>query len=149
VFVGEAAKSLVTAHADVPDDMAPRITFVGKVDDSASLSTYYQKAACLLFPSLYESSGLPPVEAMASGCPVIVSDIPALRERCGDAALYCDPHDLDSIIAQTERMMDDAALRRKLQDLGRQRAKTFTWEHCARQTLELLCEAAGSPVARD
>lgn len=149
VFVGEAAKSLVATLAEVPDDIAPRITFVGKVDDQATLSTYYRKAGCFLFPSLYESSGLPPVEAMASGCPVIVSDIPALRERCGEAALYCDPHDLESIVAQTERMMDDAALRAKLKAMGHQRAKSFTWERCARQTLELLCEAAEAPVARD
>jgi glycosyltransferase involved in cell wall biosynthesis len=149
VFVGEAAKSLVATLAEVPDDIVSRITFVGDVNDPTILSAYYRNAACLLFPSLYESSGLPPIEAMASGCPVIVSDIPALRERCGDAALYCDPHDLESIVAQTERMMDDSTLRGKLQDLGRQRAKTFTWERCARQTLELLCEAAGSRVATD
>jgi glycosyltransferase involved in cell wall biosynthesis len=139
IFVGDAAKSFVVAPTSIPADVASKITFVGAVDDAAVLLAYYRKATCLLFPSLYEASPFPPIEAMTCECPVIASDIPALRERCGDAAVYCDPYDVESIVAATERVIDDAALRASLQALGRQRAATITWERCARETLKLIC----------
>ena len=142
VVVGDTSKSLAASMPDIPHDVASKITFVGAVDDPAVLASYYRQATCLLFASLYESSGLPPIEAMACGCPVVASNIPALRERCGDAAIYCDPQDVQSIAAETERVMDDVALRRSLQELGRQRAATFTWEHCARQTLDVIKQSA-------
>jgi glycosyltransferase involved in cell wall biosynthesis len=145
IFVGDVSKSLTNSFAQIPEDITSEINFVGPVDDPIRLVSYYRNAKCLMFPSLYESSGLPPIEAMACGCPVIVSDIPALRERCGDAAIYCDPHDVESITAAVERIMDDPALRLTQQKLGYQRAAIFTWEHCARATLELICECAGNP----
>jgi|SRR5580700_2241160 glycosyltransferase involved in cell wall biosynthesis len=138
VFVGEASKTFVNTHVHVPEDLTAKITFVGAINDPAELVPYYCKAACLLFPSLYESSGLPPIEAMACGCPVIVSDISALRERCGDAAIYCDPTDINSIIASVLRLMDDGALRSKLSTVGLERAAKFSWRECARATLDLL-----------
>ena len=141
VFVGGTSKSLVTSLPKPPDDIASRITFAGAEDSPAALMSYYRRAACLLFPSLYESSGLPPVEAMACGCPVIASDIPALRERCGDAAIYCDPYDTDSIAAAVERVMDDAELRARLRTLGQRQAANYSWEHCARQTLDVIVNA--------
>lgn len=145
VFVGNKSKSLTAAAADVPGDIKSLVTFAGAVENPATLASFYRNAACLLFPSLYESSGLPPIEAMACGCPVIVSDIPALRERCGDAALYCDPHDVASITATTIRLMDDPMLRQKLQTLGQHRAAAFTWERCAQETLKVLSATAANP----
>lgn len=145
VFVGAAPKGLVASAANVPNDISSKITFIGAVNDTAALITYYRKAACFLFPSLYESSGLPPVEAMACGCPVIVSEIPALRERCGDAAIYCDPHDIDSITSAVIRMMDDTELRSKLSAAGYQRAAEYTWKSCARETLDLLANSREMP----
>jgi glycosyltransferase involved in cell wall biosynthesis len=142
VFVGDTSKTLTTVRTQIPDDVSSLITFVGAVDEPAVLVSLYEKAACFLFPSLYESSGLPPIEAMGCGCPVVTSDLPALRERCGDAAIYCDPHDVDSIVAKTIGVMDDAALRQRLQALGRQRAAMFTWDRCARQTLKLIYAAS-------
>ena len=142
VFVGGKSKSLSTFIAKVPDDISTRIDFIGAVDEPSALISYYQKAGCFLFPSLYEASPLPPVEAMACGCPVVVSDIPALRERCGDAAIYCDPYDMDSITATVERVMDDEKLRVRLQVLGRRHAANYSWERCARQTLDIICECA-------
>jgi glycosyltransferase involved in cell wall biosynthesis len=142
VFVGDASKSLAATTVEIPADIASRIRFVGALDDTAALISYYRTATCFIFPSLYESSGLPPIEAMACGCPVIVSDIPALRERCGDAALYCNPQEVDSIVAGIERIMNDVQLRSQLMTLGYQRAQTFTWERCARQTFDLLCESS-------
>ena len=142
IFIGEVSKSLTTTLARVPEDIAPEITFVGPVDEPAMLASYYRNATCLMFASLYESSGLPPIEAMACGCPVLASNIPALRERCGDAALFCDPHDVESISAGLEQLMDDATLRANLKTLGYQRASTFTWERCARETLGLMHTSA-------
>lgn len=137
VFVGSTGGGIVAADMKVPEDVASHITFAGRVDD-ATLFCYYRRAAYFLFPSFYEASGLPPVEAMACGCPTIVSNIPALKERCGDAAIYCNPHDIDLITAAVERVMDDAALRSKLRALGYQRAAKYTWEACARDTLDLI-----------
>jgi glycosyltransferase involved in cell wall biosynthesis len=142
VFVGATASSLSAATIEVPPDIRPQITFVGQVDDVDTLVRYYQEAACLLFPSFYEASPLPPIEAMACGCPVVASEIPSLTERCGDAAAYCDPHNIDSIIGTVERVTDDSALRATLRERGYRRAAIFTWESCARRTLELLCDLA-------
>ena len=142
VFVGEASKTFVNTEVRIPDECAANITFAGAVNDPAELIQYYHKATCFFFPSLYELSGLPPIEAMTCGCPVIVSDIPALRERCGNAAVYCDPHDMDSIAAAIVRVMDDAALRSTLSLIGSKIAANYSWDACARQTLELITRPA-------
>ena|ERR1700733_1211970 len=142
VFVGDVSKSLSIFETEIPKDIKTNMTFIGAVSDPTRLASYYQNAKCFLFPSLYESSGLPPIEAMAFGCPVLASDIPALRERCGEAALFCDPLDVDSIVAGLERIMDDGALRARLKTLGYQRASSFTWQRCARETLDLICQSS-------
>jgi glycosyltransferase involved in cell wall biosynthesis len=139
IFIGGTSSSLAASVSNIPDDISAYITLVDTVDDPSVLVSYYQNAACFLFPSLYESSGLPPIEAMACGCPVVVSNIPALKERCGDAAMYCDPCDIESITAAVERIMDDEILRSRLRVLGQQQAASFTWERCATQTLGLIC----------
>jgi glycosyltransferase involved in cell wall biosynthesis len=138
VFVGGTPKGLVGSGINLSNEVSSRIRFVGAVNNFAALIPYYQTAACFLFPSLYESSGLPPLEAMAFGCPVIVSDIPALRERCGDAAIYCDPHDADSIAQAITRVMEDKELRCRLREMGYQRAASYTWKACAFETLDLI-----------
>jgi glycosyltransferase involved in cell wall biosynthesis len=139
VVVGGTAGGIYESSLTIPDDVHPHITFAGQIDDTTALMHFYRNAACLLFPSHYESSGLPPIEAMACGCPVIASDIPALRERCGDAAIYCNPRDIGSITDAIERVMDDSPLRSSLMDLGYQQAAKYTWEHCAMETLKLIC----------
>jgi glycosyltransferase involved in cell wall biosynthesis len=137
VFVGGTSKNLIAPMVKVPNEISSKITFVGPVNDLA-LMQYYQTAACFLFPSLYEASGLPPLEAMALGCPTVVSDIPALRERCGDAAVYCNPLDIDSIVNAVVTVMQDGRLRSRLSALGPERAAGFTWELCARKTLNVI-----------
>ena len=148
VFVGGLEGGIVAPDLKIAQDVSRNITFAGRVDD-ATLFRYYRGAACFLFPSFYEASGLPPLEAMAFGCPTVVSDIPALKERCGDAAIYCDPYDVESITAAVERIMDDGDLRAKLRALGYQRAASFTWEDCAARTLDLLdqCTLRGNASA--
>lgn len=139
VFVGATAD----AFADVdlgPAD--PRVVLTGPVHDDAVLGEFYRRASVLLFPSFFESSGLPPVEAMAHGCPVVASEIPALLERCGDAAAYCDPHDVASIVSAAERVLDDAELAARLVERGYRRSRRYSWERCLEETLGVLREAA-------
>ncbi len=123
----------VPGHADVD--------FRGQIDDLQTLIDHLRGAACFLFPSFFESSGIPPLEAMACGCPVVCSAIPALKERCGDAALYCDPHDPADIAAKAVAAATDPATRAALIPRGRALAAACTWARCAEQTLAVLREA--------
>ena len=105
-------------------------TYVGRVTDS-QLKALYRSAACFVFPSLYEGFGLPAIEAMACGCPVVVSDIPSLREVCSTAALYASPAQPSHIAAQVALMIKDVSLRGKMCDLATRRAQLFTWDEAA------------------
>ena len=114
-----------------------RVVFTDWVDD-ARLEQYFAHADALVFPSRYEGFGLPPLEAMASGCPVVVSRAASLPEVCGDAAIYCDPSDPADIAAATRRLLGDRALRDEMVERGRERAREFTWDRCAAQTAEMI-----------
>ena len=107
----------------------------------AELRALYENALCFVYPSFYEGFGLPPGEAMACGCPVIVSDIPALREVCGDAALYCNPADVADIADKISRVIRDASLREYLAARGEGRAAQVTWRRCAEGLLRVIDEA--------
>lgn len=124
--------------------IAGRVVFTGMVDQH-QLGWLYQHAIALVFPSLVEGFGLPVVEAMASGCPVIAADIPVLREIAGDAALAVDPRDPTSIADAAARLSRDPDLRRGLVERGRQRAARFSWERCARQTAEVYRQMVRGP----
>ena len=104
---------------------------LGRVSD-AELRALYENAACLLFPSRYEGFGLPPVEAMACGCPVLATRGGAVEEICGDAALYFDLKDRSEIIATAERLLDEDGLADRMRALGHARAADLTWNASAR-----------------
>ncbi|WP_428374971.1 glycosyltransferase family 4 protein [Lichenicoccus sp.] len=106
--------------------------YLGRVSDG-ELKALYQAAACLVFPSRYEGFGLPAIEAMAAGCPVAVSRVPALREACGEAALYFDPASPDDIAREVGRLLDDDALEQRLRRATLQQAQRFTWARAAGQ----------------
>jgi glycosyltransferase involved in cell wall biosynthesis len=142
VVVGGTTAVYARAGLQSGDTLRERIVLLGQVDDPDRLAAAYRGARCLLFPSFYEASPLPPVEAMAYGCPVVAADIPSLRERCGDAALYCDPRDNDDIAHAVERVLDDVVFAAELRRRGVARAAQFTWSACAEQTLAVLAEAA-------
>ena len=105
--------------------------YLGRVTD-AELRALYENAACLLFPSRYEGFGLPPVEAMACGCPVLAFGGGAVEEICGDAALYFPPGERRQIIGTIERLLDEDGLADRLRARGRQRAAALSWEASAR-----------------
>jgi glycosyltransferase involved in cell wall biosynthesis len=107
------------------------------------LASYYENAICLLFPSLYEGFGLPILEAMSCGTPVITSNTSSMPEVAGDAALLVNPYDIRSIADAMKRLMSDKALREHLIDNGFERAKQFSWKRCAEGTLCILNRVGG------
>ncbi len=113
------------------------LVLAGYVTDG-ELRALYEHAACFVFPSLYEGFGLPPLEAMLCGCPVIVSDRASLPEVCGRAALYCNPDDPVDIAAKLRRVLTSHLLQTELREAGRAHAREFGWSRAAAQLEELL-----------
>ncbi|HNT98562.1 MAG TPA: glycosyltransferase family 1 protein, partial [Elusimicrobiales bacterium] len=122
-------------------DFPPHVRYLGYVTDG-ELKSLYSAASCFIYPSFYEGFGLPPLEAMASGAPVIVSRASSLPEVCGDAARYIDPRSADSIAAAIKEVMGDSALRARLRTKGLERARAFTWESTARLLYRICLEAS-------
>jgi glycosyltransferase involved in cell wall biosynthesis len=104
------------------------------------LGKLYNLARLFVYPSLYEGFGLPPLEAMACGCPIIVSHTASLPEVCGDAAFYADPQDANSISGAILRVLLDENLRNSLIQKGFDRASTFSWEKSALSHLKVFEE---------
>jgi glycosyltransferase involved in cell wall biosynthesis len=102
------------------------------------LVTYYKRAVGFIFPSLHESFGMPILEAMACGCPVITSNTTACKEVAGDAALLVNPYSVDEITSAMERLVEDSALRRSLREKGIKRASMFTWKKSAQEHLKVF-----------
>lgn len=121
----------------VPKD---RVKFFRYVMSDYELKKFYEGSSCLIFPSFYEGSGLPPTEAMACGCPVIVSDIEVLRERCGDAGYYVNPYDIESIANGIYQVITNISLRESLIRKGFERVKNFSWETTAKKILRVFEE---------
>jgi glycosyltransferase involved in cell wall biosynthesis len=109
----------------------------GYVTDG-ELRALCENATCFVFPSFYEGFGLPPLEAMHCGCPVIVSDRASLPEICGGAAVYCDPDDPADIAQQLRLVLTSQTLQTELRAAGRERARQFSWRGSAVQLNDLL-----------
>jgi glycosyltransferase involved in cell wall biosynthesis len=122
------------------EPLPARVHFMGHFEDR-DLPALYGAAVAFVYPSFYEGFGLPPLEAMASGVPVIVSTAPALREVVGNAGMVVDPHQPEQIASALNSLLEDADLRRDLRAQGLARAGLFTWEWTAQQTARIL-EAA-------
>lgn len=114
-----------------------KVVFLENITNE-ELQTFYKNATCFVLPSLYEGFGLPILEAMQYGCPVITSNVSSLPEVGGDAALYVDPLDANDIKEKLELMINDEGLRIKLAKKGYEQAKKFSWEKTARETLSVL-----------
>jgi glycosyltransferase involved in cell wall biosynthesis len=114
-----------------------RIRHIGYVTDG-ELKALYERAACFVFPSMYEGFGLPALEAMACACPVLCSRAASLPEICGDAALYFNPDDPTEIAAKIHAVMTDNILRHGLRKKALERANAFSWRRCALETWSLI-----------
>ena len=118
------------------------IIFVDHIPE-LELAHYYSSAALLAYPSLYEGFGLPPLEAMACGCPVVTSNTSSLPEVVGEAGIMVNPYDTDSLSQAIRRVLTDDKLRNNMVRKGLEQAKKFSWEKTAEQTLEVYNKVAG------
>ena len=137
VIVGEKGwnnEKLLTKLAGL--DIAEDIVLTGFIEDN-QLPSLYSGATALVYPSLYEGFGLPVLEAMACGVPVACSNTSSLPEIAGEAALLFDPTDVDQIYSSIQKLLLDEKLRKTLGEAGIKRARQFTWEKTAKQTLSL------------
>lgn len=147
------ARGMVLAVAGGADPAVFRSRFEGTGDavrplgrqSDAALRALYENALCLLFPSRYEGFGLPPLEAMWCGCPVIASRAGAVPEVCADAALWFDAAAPEDLAVQFARLIDEPALRDALIARGRDRAAGYSWAHAARALLRLLASGSAAP----
>jgi glycosyltransferase involved in cell wall biosynthesis len=120
------------------------VRFLGYVPDD-QLAVLYRLAAVFVFPSLYEGFGLPPLEAMASGTPVVVSNVSSLPEVVGDAAVLVDPHDIDSIVDGLRCELTNPARAEDMRRKGLERSREFSWERSVARTLEVY-KRIGAPL---
>ena len=129
---GDAAEAAARPHGW--RSRAPGATARGRGDPrrglGEQLASLYRRAACLVYPSLYEGFGFPPLEAMACGCPVAASNAGAIPEVCGDAAVLFDPTDVEAMGAA---LLEVDTRRDELTELGLKRAAQFTWDETARR----------------
>jgi len=116
---------------------ANQVIWAGFVTDG-ELKALYENAGCLVFPSLYEGFGLPPLEAMYCGCPVIASKRTSIPEACGAAALYCDASSAENIAETVSLMMTDERLRQHYRTKGLVHAREYRWERSAQRLFEIL-----------
>jgi glycosyltransferase involved in cell wall biosynthesis len=119
------------------------VRFLGYMPEE-TLAVMYRLAGVFVFPSLYEGFGLPPLEAMASGTPVVTSNVSSLPEVVGDAAVLTDPYDPEAIADGIYRVLTDENLRSDLRRKGLQRAQQFSWEKSVRRVREIYGEAAAN-----
>jgi glycosyltransferase involved in cell wall biosynthesis len=114
-----------------------RVVFAGCLPDE-DLLRFYHAAECLVYPSFYEGFGLPVLEAMACGCPVITSNVSSLPEVAGEAALLIDPHRIETITSALVSLLTNPSLSQNLIQKGFEQSRRFTWEAAARKTLEVF-----------
>jgi glycosyltransferase involved in cell wall biosynthesis len=142
----------MVGRPDAPDrdrveDLARRegvedLVLIEGVVAHEALPALYRSAVCLVYPSIVETFGLPPLEAMACGCPVVASNRTSVPEVVGDAALVVDPDDVPALAAAIRRVIEDVDLRADLRRRGFENVRRFTWDRAARETLAAIREAS-------
>jgi glycosyltransferase involved in cell wall biosynthesis len=143
VIIGDTISQFpAVRQAVVKSKMEHVVRFLGFVPFE-TLRCFYEMAAAFVFPSRYEGFGLPPLEAMACGTPVVTSNVSSLPEVVGDAAVLVNPENVFDIARGVRDVLLDAGLREDLVRRGKEQARRFSWERTARQVLEIYVEAAG------
>jgi glycosyltransferase involved in cell wall biosynthesis len=137
-----------TLRAVEQSGVAANVIFTNYVPEQ-DLPALYTGALCFIYPSYFEGFGLPPLEAMGCGAPVITGDRTSLPEVVGDAGVLVNPFDTDAISAAIERVIDDDELRAELRRRGLERAATFSWRETARKTFEVYQRATGGTVRNE
>jgi glycosyltransferase involved in cell wall biosynthesis len=142
LIIGDEISKLQTLRRAVHRHMLhDHVRFLGFVPFE-TLAVLYRLASVFVFPSLYEGFGLPPLEAMASGTPVVTSNLSSLPEVVGDAAVLVDPYDSEAIADGMMRALTDDELREDLRRRGLERAQRYSWERSVRQIREIYHEVA-------
>lgn len=138
-FKGWENREIMDLISKVKED----VVYLGYVTD-AELGAIYNLASLFVYPSFYEGFGLPPLEAMACGCPVVVSRVASLPEVCGEAAVYVEPAEVDSIAAGMRKALEGEELRKELRAAGLARSGLFSWEKTAAEHLRIFGEVVKS-----
>ncbi|MGH9198720.1 MAG: glycosyltransferase family 4 protein, partial [Acidimicrobiia bacterium] len=123
------------------EEVVDAVTFAGYLSN-ADMARKMASAACFEFPSVYEGFGMPVLEAMAAGTPVVAARSGSIPEVAGDAALLVDPYNVSELAEAIRSILDSESLRKQLIDKGRDRARSFTWEATARATAEVYRQIA-------
>jgi glycosyltransferase involved in cell wall biosynthesis len=145
VLIGSSGYGADAIHARIAASPArDRISVLGYVS-SAELAAWYACSSVFAFPSLDEGFGIPVLEAMAAGVPVLTSNRSALPEVAGDAALLVNPENLDELTTALRRITEDPGLRKDLVQRGSARARLFSWEKAVAETWRVYMEALGEP----
>ena len=139
LIAGDVDLSVYCRDGAHPTD---NVRLLGRIDDD-EFARVLSRALCFLFPSRIEGFGLPAIEAMVHGCPVVASRSPCLPEICGDAALFADPDSIDDWLDAIAKLRDDKELRTRLVDKGHVRAASFSWRKIAELYLQLMAEVDG------
>ncbi len=135
IAIAGGVSSLVFGKADKKEYQ--HVKWLGYVSDT-ELRALYESAMCFVFPSLYEGFGLPPLEAMHCGCPVLASLAASIPEVCGDAALYFDPYKAEELAVLLMRVANDSSLCAELIQKGYARAAEFSWDKTAREIVSQI-----------
>lgn len=143
IFVGGGAP----LPTELAHGLGNKVIFIPRCSDD-DLATWYQHAVALVYPSRYEGFGMPPLEAMQVGCPVLASNASSLPEVVGDAGLLLDPGKPDDWAAAIGQLFADPSLRHKLSAAGQRRAHEFTWAHCAEQVANIYQEVLPEAKSR-
>jgi glycosyltransferase involved in cell wall biosynthesis len=140
IIIGDEISKLQSLRRAVhKHDIHRYVRFLGYVPDE-TLAVLYRLASVFVFPSLYEGFGLPPLEAMASGTPVVTSNVSSLPEVVGDAAVLVDPYDPQAIADGILAVLRSAHLRDELTRRGRARVEQFSWSRSAQRVREIYEE---------
>jgi glycosyltransferase involved in cell wall biosynthesis len=139
VIVGQREKMRTIDRDTIAEaeSISERVKFTGYVSEEL-LKQYFAYASALVLPSFYEGFGIPPIEAFACGCPVLVSNVASLPEICQDAALYCDPFSVDDLADKIVKILTDDNLRSQLIDKGKLRAAEFSCYAVADKTVRVI-----------